>query len=155
VAVRQHLDRLHRDAVTQGDALPGLQRAAGLAHGDPGTVRARVDQQHFRWRTGWAGAQQPGMADPRGVEHQEVAGRDQRRELSEVGVGEHRTPYPALSAGEEVGPEEGPAEAPRGSRAWRGAPVGHPTLPALGAKDHQHPARRSIGQRLLGDQLGW
>ena len=54
------------------DPLARLQRAAGLAHRDPGAVGAGMDQQDLGRRSRRAGAEQARVPHPRGVEDEEV-----------------------------------------------------------------------------------
>ena len=79
VAVGQHLDGLDRHVVAELDP---LARAAARCPGFPSATQAPsaagLDQQHLGRRAGGRVAEQPGVADPRGVEHQEVARGDQR-----------------------------------------------------------------------------
>ena len=90
VSLGEHLQRLHREAVAQLDPLARAERAAGPAHRDPAVTLGRMDQQHLRRRTGGTAADEAGVADPRGVEDEEVVGRNEIYELGEMTVLERR-----------------------------------------------------------------
>ena len=114
-----------------------------------------MDQQDLGGRTGGARAEQARVAHPRGVEDEQVARRDQRGELGEVGVDEHRALHGALVAGQHLGLAEGAADAARRPAVPPGAtPIRRARLAAVGAEQHQQSAGRPLGQRLLGDELG-
>ena len=92
VSIGQDLHGLDPGAGAELDPLAGPERRPGLTHGDPGVPGSGVNQEDFGCRTGGRLAEQAGVADLGGVQNQEVARRDERRQFGEEGVHQRRCP---------------------------------------------------------------
>ncbi len=90
MAVGKHFHRLHRGPPVQVDALARLERAARLAEREPGPILEWANQQDLRGRARRARADEPRVPDPTGIEHEQIARRDQAEKIAEDQVLEAR-----------------------------------------------------------------
>ncbi len=90
IALVQDGDRLDRGALPDGDPLAGPQRAPRPPDGDPVFPRRGMDEQHLGRCAALSRAEEAGMADPGGIDDQEVAGGNQVDEVGEDAVKQFR-----------------------------------------------------------------
>jgi hypothetical protein len=85
-AVGENVQRLDDEVPVQGDPLTGTERRAGLPHGDPGAVWLRVNEQDLHVPPRSSPPDQASVSHPRRVDHHDVAGIQQGREVGETEI---------------------------------------------------------------------
>jgi hypothetical protein len=104
-----------------------------------------VNQEHFDRRTRLTPAQQPSVPYPRGIQDQQVAGSDERRQLGKARVDDGRCPN-RNSLSQEADPPW------QYTGSWHAPPVSG-ALSAVIPQENQELASGPVGQRLLGNEL--